>query len=510
MSNNTYCLAVSNIERMLVPAEDAGFSLPMARHPQGRSCCFVLGGLSISYVALPALPCLIHSLGFYPVLLLDKIGRLVPSLFGVENTHTSCLLPEDKASPCSASSHERTTSSRHQRHTTSINSHKPRTNKSRVKRTRGTKRRQASLLPPPPHHLRSPPLSLIPLHKSVTVPTMPSFLRTVRTPSPSATFITPTHLPSTTKHQDLAFDPYTTTTTTTAVATMPRSKHVTFLPTHPAAISSYSRGPTANESWTLYNFEVHARSCPDCRNPYTVHRSHRRLCDTGHALAQSVATVVYSRDGGVAYAVDGREAGRAVRMEIPGYTEVKSLMRAMERSLRHRRTEPIVSLDQNYYVAPRGEALGRSSRSTTRRKSVAEASPSLAPATRRSRSKHEKQHRHHRYHYEDEDRYNYPEGPIERSRSRSQSNHRHKKSHHHHHHHHHNRDSHQVVDWPVEQLEGLSLGATAANTNRHSVVYGGEYEYPGYEMRVPPRRSAGGVGGTAGTKKGRRFSTFVG
>lgn len=117
----------------------------------------------------------------------------------------------------------------------------------------------------------------------------------------------------------------------------------------PTPVTSTSRPPTTTEHQTLYAFETHAASCPSCHDPYTVHRQHRRLCDTGHALAQCVAEYVYSkRDGHLIYGTHEE----LVLVELPrGYDEVFSLLRAMERSLRHLRQAPIVT--QSKVVLPK-------------------------------------------------------------------------------------------------------------------------------------------------------------
>ena len=121
----------------------------------------------------------------------------------------------------------------------------------------------------------------------------------------------------------------------------------------PAPVTSVSRELSNYELWPLYHFERHARSCSACQDAYEVHRSGSHLCQAGHALAQDVAGLIYSRgDGTKVYAAG--DSDQLVRIEIPrGYGNVRSLLRAMERSLRHRRQTPIVSMDKNYYVAPR-------------------------------------------------------------------------------------------------------------------------------------------------------------
>lgn len=146
-------------------------------------------------------------------------------------------------------------------------------------------------------------------------------------------------------------------------------------------ITSISRPLSETEAWTLYYFETHARTCPSCHDPHRVHRSHGRLCSSGHALAQDVALILYSKAEGIeAYAVGDNDA--LVRVEIPrSYVEIKSLLRAMERSLRKRQT-PIISYDRNYYVAPR--ATHKRMTSTRQEPTSSSASSSSSPPRRTS------------------------------------------------------------------------------------------------------------------------------
>lgn len=120
-------------------------------------------------------------------------------------------------------------------------------------------------------------------------------------------------------------------------------------------VTSISRPLSNAERWTLYYFESHARLCSACVDPYVVHKSHRRLCSEGHRLAQDVAKIMYSthrgRDVYDAVASTKRNV-TAVRIELPrDYDEVRSLLKAMERSLRHRNQKPIVSFDKTYRVS---------------------------------------------------------------------------------------------------------------------------------------------------------------
>jgi hypothetical protein len=115
---------------------------------------------------------------------------------------------------------------------------------------------------------------------------------------------------------------------------------------------SIARPVNTSESWALYYFETHARKCAYCHNPYEVHRNHENLCEIGHRLAQEIASHLYSKEGTI-YSTK-EEANRIVQVEIPsGYVEISGLFKAIERSLRHRSRRPFVSMNRNYYVAPR-------------------------------------------------------------------------------------------------------------------------------------------------------------
>lgn len=118
-------------------------------------------------------------------------------------------------------------------------------------------------------------------------------------------------------------------------------------------VSAVSRPVNGTESWAAYDFEMHARKCAYCQDPYEVHRSHHQLCDQGHRLAQEVARYIYNAADGATYSTV-EEDSKLVRVEIPaGYDEVRGLLKAIARSLRHRSRTPFVSMDRSYYVAAR-------------------------------------------------------------------------------------------------------------------------------------------------------------
>lgn len=121
-------------------------------------------------------------------------------------------------------------------------------------------------------------------------------------------------------------------------------------------VVSVSRPVNPTESWPAYHFEMHARKCAYCHNPFEVHRNHEQLCDAGHRLAQEVARFIYNKADGETYSTV-EEDNKVVRVELPaGYVEVAGLLKAIERSLRHRSRQPFVSMDRSYYVAPRTSA----------------------------------------------------------------------------------------------------------------------------------------------------------
>jgi len=125
---------------------------------------------------------------------------------------------------------------------------------------------------------------------------------------------------------------------------------------HKDPVQSVSRPVNNTESWALYDFEMHARKCAYCHDPYELHRKHEQLCELGHRLAQDVAAYIYNKDGKI-YSTK-EEDNKLVQVEIPSnYVEVGSLLKAIERSLRHRSRRPFVSMDRSYHVAPRTASI---------------------------------------------------------------------------------------------------------------------------------------------------------
>lgn len=120
-----------------------------------------------------------------------------------------------------------------------------------------------------------------------------------------------------------------------------------------ALVTGITRPLISSEAMAIYNFEEHAQRCSSCYRPYEVYRNGGQLCERGHSLAQSVASQLYKDRGGIVYST-AKEDHRLINVEIPrGFEHGLQLLRAIERSLRHRRRKPFVSLDRTYYVPPR-------------------------------------------------------------------------------------------------------------------------------------------------------------
>ena len=118
-------------------------------------------------------------------------------------------------------------------------------------------------------------------------------------------------------------------------------------------VSAVSRPVNTEESWAAHYFQTHAEKCAYCNDPYEVYRAHEQLCEIGHRLAQEVALFLYQRADGKTYSTL-EEDNKLVQIEVPtAYAQVRSLLKAIERSLRHRSRAPFVSIDRTYYVAAR-------------------------------------------------------------------------------------------------------------------------------------------------------------
>ncbi|KAF2875881.1 hypothetical protein BDV95DRAFT_284582 [Massariosphaeria phaeospora] len=121
--------------------------------------------------------------------------------------------------------------------------------------------------------------------------------------------------------------------------------------------STVARPVNTEESWAAYYFEVHARDCVYCKDPYEVHRSREQLCETGHRLAQDVGALLHNGSDGTTRSTNGD------LVHLPaGYTQGQGLLKAIERSIRHRSRTPFVSQDRAYYVAPRSSSTVHSTK----------------------------------------------------------------------------------------------------------------------------------------------------
>ncbi|KAI9818766.1 MAG: hypothetical protein M1827_007586 [Pycnora praestabilis] len=116
----------------------------------------------------------------------------------------------------------------------------------------------------------------------------------------------------------------------------------------------YSRQAKVDEISAFHNFAKHASHCRTCANPYEVHLNGGTLCDRGHEHARNVAAYVYNLSGKAYSTIDVEEGNKRVQVEIPSRCEVvRDLLKAMERGLRLRRREPIISYDRNYFIPAR-------------------------------------------------------------------------------------------------------------------------------------------------------------
>jgi hypothetical protein len=165
------------------------------------------------------------------------------------------------------------------------------------------------------------------------------------------THFTTTSIPRSILKHSTTTMPYLSSTKPTVIHSSPKKERVVGFYEDP--VEGVSRPVNTSESWAAYHFETHARKCAYCHNPYEVHRKREQLCDVGHRLAQEVTRFIYNKADGNTYSTT-EEEHKPVRVEIPaGYVEVSSLLRAIERSIRHRSRRAFVSMDPHYYVAPR-------------------------------------------------------------------------------------------------------------------------------------------------------------
>ena len=129
---------------------------------------------------------------------------------------------------------------------------------------------------------------------------------------------------------------------------MPSLRQVGFDPT-----PDYSRLPHDDEAYVMKQFARHAAHCTTCAHPFEVHLRGGTLCTKGHQRALDIAKYLYSKGDRTFSTIDW-ESNVRTRVEIPaGCDAVRGLLKAMERGLALRRRVPVMSYDENYYVAPR-------------------------------------------------------------------------------------------------------------------------------------------------------------
>ena len=105
-----------------------------------------------------------------------------------------------------------------------------------------------------------------------------------------------------------------------------------------------SKAPEQRSS-IITQFEIHTRCYPGCHNPYEIHCSGRRLCDSGHKLAQDVPTFSYVNRFRHVFCTEitGLELEKFC---IPSYyVQVRSLLTATEMFLKGRRQKRQMNRD---------------------------------------------------------------------------------------------------------------------------------------------------------------------
>ncbi|KAH0614793.1 uncharacterized protein H6S33_000429 [Morchella sextelata] len=97
-------------------------------------------------------------------------------------------------------------------------------------------------------------------------------------------------------------------------------------------------------STSLRSFNVHARACSACIDPYAVHKSpSRQLCDVGHQLATEIAVNLYDKARST--------TGGVIEVSFPeGWESVDGLIRAITHKLQGK---PSNCVDVNVYDALR-------------------------------------------------------------------------------------------------------------------------------------------------------------
>ena len=165
-----------------------------------------------------------------------------------------------------------------------------------------------------------------------------------------------------------------------------------------ALVTGVSRPMQSSEAWAIYNFEEHAQRCSSCYRPYEVQKAGGQLCDRGHSLAQSVASQLYSDRSGIVYS-HAKEDQQRIHVEVPlGFEHSLQLLRAHERSLRHRRRGPFVTFEPSHFNAPRATPKS-SPRLTALLFPSRQDTFESFPAFEEPRSHRHHHHHHHRKHY---------------------------------------------------------------------------------------------------------------
>jgi len=121
--------------------------------------------------------------------------------------------------------------------------------------------------------------------------------------------------------------------------------------------ATYSRLPHDDELYVMRAFARHSAHCKlGCAHPYKTHLTGRTLCAKGMKRALDVAQYVFSK-ADHAFSVIDLEGNKRIQVEIPAdCAAVRELLQSVERGLRlsqRQQQKPVVSYDEDYYVAPR-------------------------------------------------------------------------------------------------------------------------------------------------------------
>lgn len=108
-------------------------------------------------------------------------------------------------------------------------------------------------------------------------------------------------------------------------------------PLHLEASVSFEQAPSrpvnTPESWSLYHFEMHARGCSYCQDPYEVYTKNQQLCRVGNQLAQDATRFVHYKDINGEDQSIGWDDNQLHQLANPTeYEQAKGLLNAMVRS----------------------------------------------------------------------------------------------------------------------------------------------------------------------------------